>query len=165
MKAIFSICLLLISTTGFSQDGKVIIRQDTTLLKAEDCNWLTKTKAPTTGTVSMLILQRIRSGHVLAKDPQTLEVIPANKILTWQQASDTIMVWDEKKQDNTFKVVINEIKPDAISRVRIFHDWYIDTFTGKIGSTVRFVELLLDIYGPTGEIRGYRPFCRLEWKD
>lgn len=149
----------------FSQTNLLLVRQDTTLLKAAECNWLIGQGAGSGDpgkSIGLFILEQIQAGRLNARDPQTNEMIPGNKIMTWRQAADTVMVWDEKKQENSIKVIQHQVKPEDISRARIYHDWYLDTETGKIHSTVKSVELLIDVYAPMGELRGYRPFCWLE---
>ena len=63
-----------------AQGNNMLIRHDTTLLKADDCQWLVKTPGLKNKTVSQAILEAIQSGQLKAFDAQTNEPIPGNKI-------------------------------------------------------------------------------------
>jgi hypothetical protein len=151
----------------FGQSGssnEKLIRYDTTTLKAEECSWMFKTQSGTNKTVPQAILESIQSGKLKAYDPQTNELIPGNKIFTWHQASDSIMVWDANKKENVIKVIQHRINPEQITRIRIYQDWYLNTATGKIESWIKTVDLIAEVRTPSsGDFIGYQIIYRVQY--
>ena len=154
--------LIFFNSSG--QDNMLFLRHDTILLNAREAVWLIKEKAvaDTGKSVPALILDAITTGRIKARDPQTMETIPAEKILTWRQPTDTMMVWDEKKQDHVIKVIQYLIRPGDIPGIRVYHDWFLDISSGKIHQVIRSVELMQEIRTTQGILRGYIVFCKLE---
>jgi hypothetical protein len=153
--------LIFFSCSG--QNNRLFLRHDTILLNPNEAVWLVNDAGVNPGkSVPALILDAIVAGKLKARDPQTMEIIPAGKILTWRQASDTTMVWDEKKQDHVIKVIQHTLKPENISGIRVYYDWFLDTSSGKIYNEMRSVELMQEVNSYEGIFRGYRVFCKLE---
>ena len=164
MKKIIMIAVSgLIFFTCSGQSNMLFLRHDTILLNANEAVWLVQDAGVNSGkSVPALILDAIVSGRLKARDPQTMEIIPAEKILTWHQSVDTTMVWDEKKQDNVIKIIQHTLKPENISGIRVYYDWFLDTSSGKIYNTMRSVELMQEVNSYEGIFRGYIVFCKLE---
>ena len=86
-----------------SSSNATLIRHDTTLLKAAECEWIIKwlVKNNPAGTseikksVPQIIFREIEKGRVKAIDRETNKPIPAKEIYTWQMASDTIAIYDD----------------------------------------------------------------------
>ena len=155
---LFSVQAIFISAQG----NNTLLRHDTTLLKSEECQWLVKTSAAKNKSVPLVILEAVQSGKLKAFDPQTNKSIPANKIFTWGQSADTTMVWDAKKNENVIEVIQHKIDPEHLTRIRVYHDWYISNATGKIESQIKMLELIGEVRTPsTGDLIGYQPLFRI----
>ena len=122
---------------------------------------------PISGTNRSLpqaILETVQSGKLKAYDPLTNELIPGNKIFTWRQGADTMMVWDTKKEENILKIIQHKINPEHLTRIRLYHDWYLNTATGKIESRVKMFELMGEVRTPSsGDIIGYQILYRIQY--
>ncbi len=151
--------ILLISS---AQTGKSFIRHDRLLFRSDECQWLVKTGGGGNKLVSQCILESIQTGKLKATDPFSGKMIPPDKIFVWKQDVDTVMGWDERKNENAMKIIQRKIDPASISRIRIFEDWYYDPATGKLRSQMIKTELLKELVSSTGGIIGYIPFCRVE---
>jgi hypothetical protein len=140
------------------------VRQDTTILKAEECEWMFGPQSGTVNSVPQAILETVQSGKLKAFDSQTNELIPGNKIFTWRQATDTMMVWDTNKVESVLKIIQHKLNPEYLTRIRVYHDWYLNTTTGKIESKVKTVELMGEVRTPSsGDIIGYIPLYRIQF--
>ncbi len=153
--------------SSFSQlnsTNKKFVRHDTTTLKTEECKWMFKPVSGTIKSVPQAILETVQSGKLKAYDPQTNELIPGNKIFTWQQASDTTMVWDSMKDENVIKIIQHKINPEYLTRIRVYYDWYLNTATGKLESQISMVELMGEVrFTSTGDLIGYQPLYRIRY--
>ena len=149
-----------------AQTNSLFLRRDTVVLKAQECNWLIPSGEKSNGgnamnNVSEWFIQSIQKGKLKAVDPDSDQVIPARKILTWNGAADTVAVVDENGETTKYQVVQTEINPSRISRIRILQDWYLDRASGKLFSRVTWVELMLEVEGPSGLFMGFKPYCRV----
>ena len=150
-----------LTVCGSAQKNNMLLRHDTTVLNADECWWLVAVTAAQNKPVPQAILEAIQSGKLKAFDPQTNEIIPGKKIFTWQQSTDTTLVWDEKKQENAVKIIQHSLNVDNISRIRVYQDWNFDIQTGKLQSEVKWFELMAEVHTPSGMFLGYQPFCRI----
>jgi hypothetical protein len=147
-----------------AQENNMLLRHDTTLLKADECQWLIKASGIKNESVSQAILEAVESGKLKAFDTQTNELIPGNKIFTWRQPADTTMVWDAKKEENVLKIIQHKINPEYLTRIRIYHDWYLNTATGTMESEIKMIELMGEVRNPSsGDIIGYMPLYRIQY--
>ncbi len=162
-KAIHLLPSLFIAFSLSAQPGKSLVKQDTSVFRSDECRWLIRSSQRETKPVPQYILESIRSGKLKAIDPQTGKLIPGNKILTWKQSTDTVMIVDEKTQENHYKILQPEINPTSLSRIRVYQDWYFYPSSGKLQSQVTKIELLMELHSMTGEIRGFVPFCRINY--
>jgi hypothetical protein len=165
MKKQFFFFLLTIRAVFISAQGNnILMRHDTTVLRADECQWMVNTPGMKKRSVPQAILEAIQSGKLKAFDPQTNEPIPSNKIFTWQQAEDTTMVWDAKKEKDVMKVIQNKINPGSLTSVRVYHDWYLNTSTGKLECRIKMFELIGEVRNPmTGDFMGYQPLYRIHY--
>lgn len=167
-KTTITLALLLAVFSSFAQknlSNGILVRHDTTTLKAGDCKWIIKsqTKTGETGeSVSQIILQAIKKGDLKASDPSTNLPIPANKIFTWQMAADTIATMDNAG-NTQYKVVQAEHNPDHIPVIRIYQDWYFDDQSGKFRSEIKYIELIEEVKNASGNFIGYQAFCRIKY--
>ena len=144
--------------------NKKFVRHDTTTLKAEECKWMFGSLSEKGKSVPQVILQNVQSGKLKAFNPQTNELIPGKKIFTWGQAEDTMMIWDAKKEENVIKVIQHKINPEYLTRIRVYHDWYLNAATGKIESKIKLLELMGEVRTPSsGDIIGYMPLFRIQY--
>lgn len=167
MKKRMVLCLLgLYCLTGSAQNKTMFVRHDTILLNANECDWLLRADMQqakmTDKSVPTIILDAIAAGKLKARDPQTMKLIPAKEIFTWNQPRDSAMVWDEKSEVSSIKVIQPLVNAEALSRIRIYQDWYLDISSGKLRSVQRSVELMQEVRSYDGIFRGYTVFCRLE---
>lgn len=151
---------------SFAQNNpskEILVRHDTTTLKAEECDWIIKPLLNTDETgksVPFVILQAINKGKLQAVDPFTNKLIPAKEIFTWGMAADTVADIDEAKNIK-YKIVQAKHNPDHIPLIRIYQDWYIDVSSGKFRSAIKLIELMEEVQSYSGMFIGYRPFCRI----
>ncbi len=146
-----------------SSSNKILIRHDTTVLKAEECEWLIKldTKPDETSrSVPLIILETIKKGHLQALDPQTDFPIPSNEIFTWNMPVDTVAKLDDSGHQR-FVVIKSELNPDNIPFIKIYSDWYLDVANGNFYSVIKWIELMREVRSHNGYFRGYIPFCRV----
>lgn len=171
-----SFCMKRITTTlafvftvfsSFAQNNlskEILLRHDTTTLKTEECEWIFKPQARTVKSVPQVILESVQSGKLKAYDPQTNELIPGNKIYTWRQAADTMMVWDARKEENVIKVSQHKINQEHLTRIRVYQDWYLNMATGKIESQIKKFEIMGEVLTPSsGDIIGYQILYRIQY--
>lgn len=167
--------LILFALAGFTIGGfaqstsnSVLVRLDTTTLKASECEWIIKSLVKNDPALTQelgrslpqFIFGAIEKGKLRAFDPITNELIPAKKIRTWQMPSDSIMSYDD--QGNSKIVVIQrQRQSDRIDQIRISHDWNLDVATGKLQSVIKWVELREKIYTAMGGFLGYTAMCRI----
>ncbi|MBK7561837.1 MAG: hypothetical protein IPI68_10005 [Chitinophagaceae bacterium] len=153
--------------SSFAQNNlskEILVRHDTTTLKAVECEWIFKPQARTVKSVPQVILESVQSGKLKAYDPQTNELIPGNKIYAWRQAADTLMVWDARKEENVIKVIQHKINPEHITRIRVYQDWYLNMATGKIASQIKMFEMMGEVRTPSsGDIMGYQILYRVQY--
>jgi len=168
------ICLLLLSTAlsvlhaQTSNSNSILIRHDTTTLKAGDCEWIIKSLAKNDPSLthelgkplSLFLLGAIEKGKIKAFDVISNKQIPANKILTWNMPSDSVMSYDDAG-NSKIVVVQHQHSSDKMDEVRIFHDWYLDVATRKLQSVIKWIELREQIYTSTGLFIGYGALCRI----
>ena len=155
---------------SFAQTNLIVIRHDTTLLKADECKWIITSlakddhliKSHTGKSIPIIILQEVEKGNLKAFDFETNKPIPSKEIFTWKMGKDSMLVNDSTGESNKLVVIQNKLNPDQISTIRIFHDWYFNPSTGKIQSTIKWIELIEDVTTSSGTFIGYRPFCRIE---
>jgi hypothetical protein len=147
-----------------NSSNEKFVRHDTTTLKAEECEWMFRLQSKTVKPVPQAILETVQSGKLKVHDPQTNELIPGNKIFTWHQAADTMMVWDAGKKENVIKVIQHKINPEYLTHIRVYHDWYLNTSTGKIESRVKMIELMGEVRTPSsGDFTGYQILYRIQY--
>ncbi len=162
----------IIITYSFAQNissAEILVRQDTTELKAADCKWIItalqiKYEVSEKGmdkSIPHIIFEAIENNKLKAVDPVTGNFIPAKEINTWQLAFDTVATIDADG-NHKYSLVQRKRNPDYFSLVRIYHDWVFNITSGKFKNVIRYIELLESIYTITsGIFIGYKPFCRI----
>ena len=170
MKKYISIVLLLIINYGcFAQNTSVLVRHDTSLLRADECEWIVKSLVKNNPaltvqigkSVPQIMLQAIEKNIMKAFDPETGERIPAKQIFEWKAKTDTVPEFDANGNISRSVVVKNVLDPSAITQIRIFQDWYFDIVTGKFQPQVKWIELLLEVKTSSGMFIGYQSYCRI----
>ena len=151
-----------------NNSNSILVRHDTTTLKADDCEWIIKSLAKNDPalnqelgkSLSLFFLGAIESGKLKAFDGVTNKPIPANKILTWNLSPDSVMTTDAAGNP---KIVAKERRhsSDNIDQIRISHDWYLDIASGKLESVIKWIELREQVYTSTGMFIGYSVLCRI----
>ena len=170
MKNYLSILILL--TNGYScfaQNNNVLIRHDTTLLRADECEWivksLVKNNSSLTGqigkSVPLIILQAIEKNTVKAFDPETGKQIPGKEIFEWKAKTDTVPKFDNDGNISKYVAVKSLLDPSSITQIRIFQDWYLDMNTNKFQPQVKWIELLREVRYGDGVFIGHLPYCRI----
>lgn len=170
MKSTITILAFILFGLGsFAQkisSNEILIRHDTTILKAEECLWLLKSmpkSVESEKSVPLIILEGIQRGEIMGFDPHSALPIPSNKIFTWQLSSDTVAYIDSNEKVQ-YKVVQQERNPDYITRIDIYQDWYLDVSTGKLKSIISAIDLVEEVRIPaTGDFIGFHTFCRIKY--
>ena len=168
-KYITTLLLAAINQFSFAQNSSILVRHDTLLLKAVECEWIVKSLEKNdpslTGqigkTFPQILIESIASGKLKAIDPETNKQIPSKEIRTWNMRIDSVMVYDEKTGDVKMMVVKRELDPESITQIRVFQDWYMDVASGNFRSEIKWIELLREVISSSGIMLGYAPFCRI----
>ena len=155
---------------SFAQTNLIFVRHDTTLLKATECNWIITSldnndrliKSQTGKSIPLIILEEIENRNIKAFDIETNKPIPSKEIFTWKMGKDSMLVSDPTSDSSKLVVIQNQLNPNKISGIRIYHDWYFNPSSGNIQSTIKWIELIEDVTNSSGTFIGYKPFCRIE---
>ena len=169
MKKYFTLLFIAINCGCFAQSNNILIRHDTMLLRASECEWIVKSLAKNNPSltaeigksISFILLQAIEKGKLKAIDPITNKLIPAKEIFMWQMPRDSMMVFDSSGENTKVVVVQREISSDKITQIRIYQDWNFDLSTGKFECIIKWIELMEEIYTSSGLFLGMKPFCRI----
>lgn len=161
------ICAL--STVAQTNTNSILVRHDTTLLKADECEWIVKSLVKNDPAltsqigkeVSLIIMQAIEKGKLKAIDPETNKPIPAKEIFTWKMSADTIPVYDNEGNIIRDQVVKRMHSSDHLNQLRIYQDWYFDVSTGKFNGVIKWIELMEDISNSQGIYLGKVALCRV----
>jgi hypothetical protein len=145
-----------------------LVKQDTVLLNAVDCNWIISTfstnqTAPVSAkgkSAPQLILEAVKNGKLKAFDPQSNSPIPASEIFKWKMGKDMVAEYDDAGGVK-YHAVQQLHKSKNITRIRIIQNWYFDLTTKKLNSTIQWIELLEEIYTATGNMIGFAPLCKI----
>lgn len=161
--------LLAVTAVGFSSSAQTkksttqLVKQDTILLQADECDWIIKPLATrdSAASIPQLLLTAIENGSIKAVDVQTNQPIPAKDIYTWRLATV-----QEQVLDSTGNVVqTNILQPlrtaEHVTQINVCQRWYFDDTTKKFHAVIQWIELLEQVYFPDGEPRGFQPFCRI----
>ncbi|MBI1780932.1 MAG: hypothetical protein HYR66_06125 [Sphingobacteriales bacterium] len=157
------------SASGQSKNSNsILIRHDTTSLKASECEWLIKSLPKNKPALTIhigtnipdLILHLIEKGEIIATDIATEKPIPGKEIYTWNKPVDTVAVYDINGniKDSLIK---QERLTQYMPEIKIYQDWFLDMDTGKFYSEVKWIELMEGIYTSNGFLIGYAPAFRI----
>jgi len=111
-------------------------------------------------SLSKTIIQAIKNGKIKAVDYNTNQPIPSKQILTWNMPVDT-MAMNDKAGNTKYVAVRQHRNSNTMTRIKIFHDWYFDSSSGKLSSRVQRIELCEEIKNPSGEFIGYHPIVKI----
>jgi hypothetical protein len=167
--------LILIITTFFSFAQKndsniILVREDRTTLKAEECEWVfnsliknsSEEASEKVKSIPEVFLQAIESGKLKAFDSWTNEPIPAKEIYIWQMTIDTVAMPVSYDGVQTYKVVQNRRSGNDIRQIRIYQNWYFDIKKQKLFSIIKSIEFLepnpMSSYKEEEDVI---PFCRI----
>lgn len=149
--------------------GTVLVRHDTTVLKAEECEWiiksLTKNDPALAGefgkSIPMVLLQAIHTGKLKAFDWATNKAIPSAEIYTWQRPVDTVAVYNDQGEVVKYTALPYKRRSEGIHLLRIYQDWYFDLSSAMFLSVINWIELLEEVHSSSGLLIGSRPVCRI----
>ncbi len=170
MKKYTTTLLLAVLCCGcFAQSSSILVRHDTTLLRADQSEWIVKSLVKNDPLMTQqigksipeIILESIKKGKIKAIDPETNKPIPAREIMGWKMQVDSVMVFDNQGEVSKTIAVRHDLDPPSISQIRIFQDWYVDVVAGKFRAEIKWIELLEEVKTSVGVFLGYRPFCRI----
>lgn len=168
-KLIIAICLVIFALGSFAQNS-ILIRHDTSLLKAEECEWIIKSLIKNNPAltseigklVPLIILEAIEKGKLKAFDPETNKPIPAKEIFTWKVAADTVPEYDDNLNISKYRIVKRLFNGSEFNEIRVYQDWYFDITNGKFYTTLKCIELIQDISSPqTDMLMGQASFCKI----
>lgn len=168
-KHLITLALAVLAYCCSAQNSSVLVRHDTTLLKASECEWIIKSLpknyrslTSALGTpIPNLILQAVRKGQLRAFDPSTNKQIPAKDIYTWQMGDQTHLKTDPDGSNPREVTVKKELDLDAIVAIRVYQDWYFDVATRRLHAQLKWIELLREIHIADGSLVGRAMFCRI----
>jgi hypothetical protein len=150
--------------------NSILIRHDTTLLKAAECKWiiksLTKNDPALTSeigtSIPQIILRAIAEGKLKAMDRVTNKPIPAKEIYKWRMPKDTVQQPDKEGNFTNHVVAQRLHNSDNITEIRIYNDWYANVSTGKLQSFIKAIELMEEVHSAvSGDFIGYTVLCRI----
>ena len=171
-KLIACIAFSILVCCAFAQNNNsssILVRHDTTLLKASECEWIIKSLAKNNPEITseigkpipLILLQSIEKGKLIAIDKLTNKPIPGKQIRTWGIGVDSMMVYDEQGNEK-IKAIQRERSSDNISSIRIYQDWYFNVSTGKFNGIIKWIELMEDVHSQaTGIFLGHVAICRI----
>ena len=166
----FALIICALSTVAQnSNTNSILIRHDTTLLNADECEWIIKSLLKNDPTltseigkpVPLIIMEAIEKGKLKAIDPETNKPIPAKEIFTWKMTGDTVPEYDTEGNIKRYLVVKRIHSSNDLNQVRIYQDWYFDVSTGKFNAVIKWIELLEDISTSQGIYLGKAALCRI----
>lgn len=171
-KYISTFALIICTFSSFAQNNNansILVRHDTTMLNADECEWIIKSlikNDPTLTTeigksVTLIIMEAIEKGNLKAIDPETNKPISAKEIFTWQMSSDTIPEYDNEGNIKGFRAMKHMHSVNNINQLRIYQDWYFDVSTGKFNAVIKWIELRENIFTSQGIFRGTTALCRI----
>jgi hypothetical protein len=172
-KYIITNTLLICAYFSFAQNtNSILIRHDTAVLKATECEWIIKSLAENDPSltseigkpVPQIILEAIGKGKLKAIDPETNKSIPAKEIFTWKLAPDTILISDpegEGKGGLMYNVIERLHYSNNFNEISIYQDWYFNISTGKFYSEIKWIELREDVRTSMGTLLGTVALCRI----
>jgi hypothetical protein len=171
-KYIPTIALIICAFSSFAQNNhtnNILVRHDTTLLKAEECEWIVKSLVKNDPSltseigkpVTLIILEAIEKGKLKAIDPETNKPIPAKEIFTWKMSSDTIAEFDNEGNIKGYRAMKHTHSENDLTQINIYQDWYFDVSTGKFHSVIKWIELRGNIVTSQGIFLGTTALCRI----
>ena len=164
-----AVLLAAISFGCFAQNNRMLVRHDTILLRADECKWIIKSlvkndpslKTTIGKSVPLVILQAIEKGSLKATDPETEKPIPGKEIFIWKMPVDSVAQVDNEGNFTKIIAVKRQLNSSSITQIRIIQDWYLEISTGKLQSSIKWIELLEEIHSSEGVFIGYRPVCKI----
>lgn len=171
-KFIPTIVFVICAFSSFAQNvnsNSILIRHDTTLLKADECEWIIKSLIKNDPAltseigkpVTLIILEAIEKGKLKAIDPETNKPIPAKEIFTWQMSSDTVPEYDNEGNIKGYRAMKHRHSADNLNQLSIYQDWYFDVATGKFHAVIKWIELRENIRTSQGFLIGTAALCRI----
>jgi hypothetical protein len=171
MKKLILLVLVCCAMDAFSQSAtnSILIRHDTTTLKAEESEWIIKSLLKNDQslvnnlgrTLPGALLVAIEKGIIKAYEPIENKLIPGKKIRTWDMPIDSIMEYDLKGEPLRIVAMQHERNSDHIDQIRIYQDWYYDVAPARFRSVIKWVELREKIITSQGIELGYAAICRI----
>src|SRR5215212_5563104 len=130
MSNYLTVLFIVFSSTAYCQSNnasEIFVRHDTTILKAEESQWIVKSLVKNdpslTGeigkSIPRLILQAIQKGKLKAIDPESNQPIPAKKILTWQMRVDTLPDYDLEGNVKGYRSLQAVRDGSSITQIRV----------------------------------------------
>ena len=171
-KYIPTIALVICGFSSFAQNSNsnsILVRHDTTLLKADECEWIIKSLLKNDPAltseigkpVTLIIMEAIEKGKLKAIDPETNKPIPAKEIFTWKMSSDTIAEYDNEGNIKGYRAMKHIHSVNNITQVSIYQDWYFDVTNSKFHAVIKWIELRANIRTSQGIILGTAALCRI----
>ena len=166
----FALIICALSTVAQNNNtNSILVRHDTTLLKADECAWIVKSLIKNDPAltseigkeVSLIIMQAIEKGKLKAIDPETNKPIPAKEIFTWKMTCDTVPEYDTEGNIKRYLIVRRIHSSDNLNQIRIYQDWYFDVSSGKFNAVIKWIELMEDISTSQGIYLGKAALCRI----
>lgn len=166
----FALIICALSTVAQnSNTNSILIRHDTTLLNADECEWIIKSLLKNDPTltseigkpVPLIIMEAIEKGKLKAIDPETNKPIPAKEIFTWKMSSDTVTEYDNEGNIKGYRAMKHMHSVNNITRVGIYQDWYFDVANSKFHAVIKWIELRENIFTSQGIMLGTTALCRI----
>ena len=164
-----TLLLAIIGYGCFAQNNSLLVRHDTTLLLANEGEWILRSLVKNDPSLTLqigksvpqIILEAIEKGGLTAIDPQTNQPIPGKEIYTWKMPVDSVSQEDSVGNLTKYVALKQQLNPAAITQIRIFQDWYMDVSTGKFQGIIKWIELLEEVSTSMGVLIGFKSFCRI----
>jgi len=174
MKKYIVAIALICNFSSFAQNNtnSILIRHDTTLLKADECEWIIKSLVKNDPSltseigkpVTQIILEAIEKGKIKAIDPETNKPIPAKEIFSWKLGVDSIPIYDTEGEGSggvKYKAIKRLHTANSFNGIEIYQDWYFNISTGKFYAVIKWIELREDILTSQGIFIGTAALCRI----
>ncbi|MBL0336763.1 MAG: hypothetical protein IPP73_16005 [Chitinophagaceae bacterium] len=153
-------------------DHRFFLKEDTIVLNAGQITWLLQfspgnennSKDSAGQTVPQLLFNLASQQKIVFYDAISGQPVPAGEIYTWQMPADTT----ETKlagANKEFTLVRQKLNTGSFTSMRICQRLYLNTETGEISSTIKWVELLRNVYAVEGSFIGVRPYYRILYEN
>ncbi|MDB5251236.1 MAG: hypothetical protein JWP27_405 [Flaviaesturariibacter sp.] len=140
--------------------GILTSRAEDIELDADDTTTAGAQQATEVGLMLRWLVESIVRGRLPVSDIGTGQRIPAQRLLSWRQGTDTLMTMDAQGR-TSIKLRKRALDVRAVTRLRMRVSWTFDPGTGRLSATLLSAVLLVKKDAGEGWPVGLEPFARI----